>query len=84
MEMYRLEMMQKRKALLVFDQRVDSLKEDGYRLLFKSTGDVPDVWFASLRHRNGNRVTLAAYWKRNRLVQRTNGIVTHEGSLYQP
>lgn len=71
-----------RHARLVFNERVTSLLDDGYHVMFRSSGVADALWFASLRHHNGNRVIIKAYPNDNRLVQTTNNIVTHEGTLY--
>lgn len=71
-----------RHARLVFNERVTSLLNDGYHIMFRSSSEDGALWFASLRHHNGNRVIIKAYPYDNRLVQLTNRIVTHEGTLY--
>lgn len=70
------------KAARALKQRVSGLLDDGYNIVFSSSGFTSDMWFVSLRHRNGNKVTMTAYWQKNQLIQRTNGAVTHEGTLY--
>lgn len=70
------------KALNVWNARVSGLIDDGYTVAFRSIGISDDMWFVSLRHRNGNRVSMTAYWRRNQLIQRTNGLISHEGTLY--
>lgn len=72
----------KLKAERTWNDRVSGLLIDGYKVVFTSSGISSDWWLASLLHHNGNRVVLTAYWKTNRLIQRTNGRVTHEGTLY--
>lgn len=67
---------------MVFNERVLSLVNDGYHIMFRSLDVANSLWFASLRHHNGNRVIIKAYPYENRLVQTTNYIVTHEGTLY--
>lgn len=71
-----------RHARLVFNERVTSLLNEGYRIMFRSEGMAATLWFVSLRHYNGNRVIIKAYPYDNRLVQSTNYVVTHEGTLY--
>lgn len=71
-----------RHARLIFNERVTSLLNDGYHIMFRSSGVADTLWLASLRHYNGNRVIIKAYPYENRLVQTTNHIVTHEGTLY--
>lgn len=70
------------KALNAWNARVSGLIDDGYTVAFRSSGISDDMWFVSLRHRNGNRVSITAYWRRNQLIQRTNGLISHEGTLY--
>lgn len=70
------------RALATFNERLQSLLSDGYKVSFKSTGCTSNMMFACLRHHNGNRVSLYAYLNENRLIQRTNHIVTHTGALY--
>ena len=71
-----------RHARLVFNERVSSLLDDGYHVMFRSSGVADTLWLASLRHHNGNRVVIKGYPYENRLIQTTNHIVTHEGTLY--
>ena len=71
-----------RHARLLFNERVSSLLDDGYHIMFRSSGVTDTLWLASLRHHNGNRVIIKAYPYDNRLVQTTNHIVTHEGKMY--
>ena len=70
------------KAACVLNERVASLLDDGYRVMFRASGFYSDMWYVSLRHKNGHKVTITAYWKANKIVQKTDGRVTHEGSLY--
>ena len=70
------------RGLATFNQRVQSLLDDGYHVTFRSSGCTSDMLWACLRHHNGNRVTVYAYMNENRLIQRTNHIVTHTGTLY--
>ena len=70
------------KALRLWNERISGLIDDGYTVAFKSSGISDDMWFVSLRHRNGNRVSMTAYWRSNQLIQRTNGLISHEGTLY--
>lgn len=70
------------KAVRAWNERVSGLLSDGYTVVFRSSGISSNMWFVSLRHRNGNRVVLIAYWEKNQLIQRTNGRVSHEGTLY--
>lgn len=71
-----------RHARLLFNERVSSLLNDGYHIMFRSSGVADTLWLASLRHHNGNRVIIKAYPFDNRLVQTTNHIVTHESTMY--
>lgn len=73
---------QRRTAMLRFNERVRSLTDDGYHVSFRASGITSNLLWATLRHHNGNKVTIKAYVDENRIVQRTNHIVTHEGALY--
>ena len=77
-------MVERLKAARALNERVASLLDDGYHIRFRSSSFSSDMWFVSLFHKNGNRVTISAYWQRNEITQRTNGKITHEGTLYQP
>lgn len=70
------------KAARALKERVSSLLDDGYTIVFRSSVFNSDMWFVSLRHSNGNRITITAYLQKNQLIQRTNGAVTHAGTLY--
>lgn len=70
------------KALRSWNGRISGLLDDGYKVVFRSNGFSDEMWFVSLRHRKGNRVSMTAYWRRNQLIQRTNGRISHEGTLY--
>ncbi len=65
-----------------FNERVQSLVDDGYHVTFRASGFASDFYWATLRHHNGNKVTISAYIDENRIMQRTNHIVVHEGTLY--
>lgn len=71
-----------RHARIVFNERVSSLLSDGYLLQFRMSGVANTLWLAKLRHHNGNRVIIKAYPWDNLLIQTTNQVVTHEGTLY--
>lgn len=65
----------------VVHQRVSSLMDDGFRLVFKST--LPSDEFYKLRHRtNGTTITLRAYYATNRLVQFTGGVCVHDAAIW--
>lgn len=72
------------RARAAFHERLRSLQGDNYHTSFVSSGLGNSMWFAKLRHHNGNHVTLCAWPDKNLLIQRTNHIVTHEGTLYKP
>lgn len=73
---------QRLKAVHRFNERVQSLIDDGYHIAFCSSGMYSKVYWATLRHHNGNRVTIRAFLLENRIEQRTNHVLTHEGALY--
>lgn len=67
-----------------FNERIDSLIEDGYVVQFKTMTAADNLWFATLRHRsNGNRILLKAYPLENSILQYTNKVITHKGQLLQ-
>ena len=70
------------RAVRNFKERVQSMLTDGYHVQFQSISITSDLLWCSLRHHNGNRVTLYGYVCENKIVQRTNHIVTHTGTLY--
>lgn len=54
--------------------------EDGYQLVVKSS--CPTFAFYKLRHRlNGNVIVISAEPFRNKMVQRTNDVVTYSGMI---
>lgn len=73
---------QRLKAVHHFNERVQSLVDDGYNVVFRSSGISSYFLWATLRHHNGNRVTVRACVKDNRIEQRTNHVLVHEGALY--
>lgn len=75
-------LMQRKRAMLLFNERVRSLTDDGYHVSFRANGIASNLLWATLRHHNGNRITIKAYVDENRIEQRTNQIVTHAGTLY--
>ena len=65
----------------IIKERVKSLLDDGYTLLFKSTLMTSVVY--RLRHRsNGNVVTMHVYYNRNWLQQFTNGTCTYNNPIW--
>lgn len=62
-----------------FDERVKSLKEDGYcqRVQVRSSS----LLFARLKHMsNGNDIVISGDLERGSLIQKTNGIVKFIGA----
>lgn len=70
------------KAACALNERVASLIDDGYRVRFKSSSFNNEMWWVTLLHKNGHKITLCAYWRKNKLIQKTDGRITHESSLY--
>lgn len=65
----------------IIKERVKSLLDDGYTLLFKST--LMDSVVYRLRHRsNGNVVTMRVYYHLNWLQQFTNGNCTYNNPIW--
>lgn len=68
------------KTQAVLHERVKSFMEDGYQLVVKSS--CPAFAFYKLRHRlNGNVIVISAEPFRNKMVQRTNDVVTYDGMI---
>lgn len=68
------------KTQAVLHERVKSFMEDGYQLVVKSS--CPTFAFYKLRHRlNGNVIIISAEPFRNKMVQRTNDVVTYSGMI---
>lgn len=64
----------------IFQERVTSLLEDGYRVIVKV--DNSTLLFAKLRNlANGNHIVLKAYPQDKKLVQYTNNILVHQEQL---
>lgn len=70
-------------ALRVFEERVQGLVNDGYHIVFKSSSITADLLHCKLRHHNGTHIVLFGYVSENRIVQKTDGRITHSGALYQ-
>lgn len=65
----------------VVHERVRSLMEDGYILMFRSTSLT--VGFYKLRHRfNGHTVIVRAYYCRNRLQQYRDDRLVHDSEIW--
>lgn len=68
--------------LTIFNERVQSLVEDGYVVQCRTITATENLWFATMRHRsNGNRIIVKAYPIENRIVQFTNKICTHTDTM---
>lgn len=68
------------KAQLIVRERVKSLTDDGYVVMFQT---FYDTWsFYKLRHlMNGHYITLYADYLHNSIKQTTDGEVTHSSSI---
>lgn len=64
------------KLKVVLDERHQSLIKDGYRDIIDTSNK--EFRYIKLRHANGNYVSIIAYFRDGYLVQRTNGIITHD------
>lgn len=65
----------------IVNERVTSLVNDGYVLMFKTHNDVRA--FYKLRHRyNGTFITIYAYYSLNLLQQFTNGVCVHHAPIW--
>lgn len=65
----------------IVNERVSSLVNDGYILMFKTHSDVRA--FYKLRHRyNGTFITIYAYYSLNLLQQFTNGVCVHNAPIW--
>ena len=64
------------KLIADYEERLRSLRSDGYRLRFKTGSE--DFRFASLKHMaNGNSITLSLDFHARTLLQHTNHVLTH-------
>ena len=68
-----------RKGLALLAERVQALLKDGYHVLFQFKSD--DMAMVSLRHHNGNRVTLKFTTNDYTITQQTNHIITHRETV---
>ena len=68
-----------RKGLALLAERVQALLEDGYHVLFQFKSD--DLAMVSLRHHNGNRITLKFTTNDYTITQQTNHISTHRETV---
>ena len=64
------------KLKVAFDERHHSLLKDGYRDIIDTSNK--EFRYIKLRHANGNYVSIVAYYRDGYLVQRTNGVITHD------
>lgn len=66
----------------IVHQRIQSLVDDNYHLVFKST--LQSEEFYKLHHRtNGTTITVRAYYAKNRLVQFTGGVCVHDNVIWK-
>lgn len=64
------------KLQVAFNERHHSLLKDGYHDVIDTSNK--EFRYIKLRHANGNYVSIIAYYRDGYLVQRTNGIITHD------
>lgn len=64
------------KLEVAFNERHHSLLQDGYRDIIDTSNK--EFRYIKLRHANGNYVSIVAYYRDGYLVQRTNGVITHD------
>lgn len=65
-----------------FLQRVSTLQDDGYMVQFMTCREDSDMWFASLRYLSEKRtITIVAYPHKNKLIQKKDGTIVHDGIL---
>lgn len=69
----------KLKGLCALNERVQSLLNDGYHILFHYKSD--DLQMVKLRHHNGNRIVLKLTFSDGILSQRTNHIPTFHAKV---
>lgn len=67
------------KGLALLAERVQALLGDGYHVLFQFKSD--DLAMVSLRHHNGNRITLKFTSNDYTITQQTNHIITHRETV---
>ena len=67
------------KLQVAFNERHQSLIKDGYRGIIDY--HTKEYRYVKLRHANGNYVSIIAYYRVGYLVQRTNGIITHDEKM---
>ena len=67
------------KLEVAFNERLLSLLEDGYRDIIDY--HTKEYRYIKLRHANGNYVSIIAYYRIGYLVQRTNGVITHDETV---
>lgn len=68
-----------RKGLALLAERVQALLDDGYNVLFQFKSD--NLAMVSLRHHNGNRITLKFTTNDYTITQQTNHIITHRETV---
>lgn len=64
------------KLMVAFNERHHSLVKDGYLDVINTNRN--GVVYVKMYHPNGNYVSLTAYADIYEIVQRTNGVITHE------
>lgn len=67
-------------AVSAYNVRADSIKKEGYRVLFDYR--FPDFYMTKFVHRNGNRITLHLSLKHGVLSQTTNKKEVFRSQMY--
>lgn len=70
-----------RKGITLLSKRVQSLLDDGYHILFQFKDK--DLVIVTLRHHNGNRITITFSTNDYTITQKTNYITTHRETVHK-
>lgn len=68
-----------RKGLALLAERVQALLDDGYHILFQFKDK--NLALVTLKHHNGNRITLSFTTNDYTITQKTNHIITHRETV---
>lgn len=64
------------KLMVAFNERHHSLIQDGYLDVINTNRN--GVIYCKMYHPNGNYISITAYTDGYEIVQRTNGVITHD------